>query len=92
MSSKARAKVGRGLFEITCILVKNLGNQTILFSAGVSIYVKDHLSQNMPNWPFGHMIAINDESFQILKIKLKQLSIMGVYRSPSFASQGNKAF
>ena len=89
MSSKARAKVGRGLFEITCILVKNLGNQTILFSAGVSIYVKDHLSQNMPNW---NMTVINDESFQILKIKLKQLSIMGVYRSPSFASQGNKAF
>ena len=89
MSSKARAKVGRRLFEITCILVKNLGNQTILFSAGVSIYVKDHLSQNMPNW---NMTVINDESFQILKIKLKQLSIMGVYRSPSFASQGNKAF
>ena len=89
MSSKARAKVGRRLFEITCILVKNLGNQTILFSTGVSIYVKDHLSQNMPNW---NMTVINDESFQILKIKLKQLSIMGVYRSPSFASQGNKAF
>ena len=89
MSSKARAKVGRGLIEITCILVKNLGNQTILFSAGVSIYVKDHLSQNMPNW---NMTVINDESFQILKIKLKQLSIMGIYRSPSFASQGNKAF
>ena len=89
MSSKARAKVGRRLFEITCILVKNLGNQTILFSAGVSIYIKDHLSQNMPNW---NMTVINDESFQILKIKLKQLSIMGVYRSPSFASQGNKAF
>ena len=89
MSSKARAKVGRRLFEVTCILVKNLGNQTILFSAGVSIYVKDHLSQNMPNW---NMTVINDESFQILKIKLKQLSIMGVYRSPSFASQGNKAF
>ena len=89
MSSKARAKVGHRLFEITCILVKNLGNQTILFSAGVSIYVKDHLSQNMPNW---NMTVINDESFQILKIKLKQLSIMGVYRSPSFASQGNKAF
>ena len=89
MSSKARAKVGRRLFEVTCILVKNLGNQTILFSAGVSIYVKDHLSQNMPNW---NMTVINDESFQILKIKLKQLSIMGVYRSPSYASQGNKAF
>ena len=54
-------------------------------STGISIYVKTHLNQNIS---IGDIREINDDSFQIMKINLGQFSIMGVYRSPSFASQG----
>ena len=57
-------------------------------STGLTIYIKDNLNKEVFfNWRFD-MRSVNDDSFQILKVKLDQLSIMGVYRSPSFASQG----
>ena len=61
-----------------CFITSNL-------ISGVSIFVKTHLSQKIQIW---HTQSINEDSHQILKIKMEKFSIMGVYRSPSYASRG----
>ena len=81
MSSKEKAKVLISFisFAIKIYILK------YFFITGVSIYVKEHLGLRIQPW---HTTVINNDSYQLLKIKLEHLSIMGVYRSPSHASQG----
>ena len=74
------------MFASTIILYEC--HQSICNSTGVTIFVRAALlSKDIFTW---NIQVINDDSFQIIMIKLETYSIMGVYRSPSFASEGTK--
>ena len=80
------------IFSRSMIIVQSNNYMIFLFTlTGVSIYFKTHLSHKIKPWHPNTQV-INEDSHQLLKIKLGNVSIMGVYRSPSYTSQGISLF